>query len=116
MTFAIRNDGLGWRAVNGPDDVGPDEHYSADQPAPIAQDPKDAIRTQIRALESQYADAQAKVTRQALLALALERAIADPLAQGMTPQEVHSNLMTRDNGYKALYTLEQSIEELRGQV
>lgn len=28
MSYAIRNDGQGWRAVNGPGDVGPDEYYS----------------------------------------------------------------------------------------
>lgn len=28
MSYAIRNDLLGWRGVDGPDDVGPDEHYS----------------------------------------------------------------------------------------
>lgn len=28
MSYAIRNDGQGWRAVSGPDDVGPDEYYS----------------------------------------------------------------------------------------
>lgn len=33
MSYAIRTDGLGWRAVSGPDDVGPDEAYSDIQPA-----------------------------------------------------------------------------------
>ena len=28
MSYAIRNDKQGWRAVNGPDDIGPDEYYS----------------------------------------------------------------------------------------
>ena len=28
MSYAIRNDKQGWRAVDGPDDVGPDEYYS----------------------------------------------------------------------------------------
>lgn len=28
MSYAIRNDKQGWRAVNGPDDVGADEYYS----------------------------------------------------------------------------------------
>lgn len=35
MSYAIRNDGQGWRAVNGPQDVGADETFSANQPAPI---------------------------------------------------------------------------------
>lgn len=28
MSYAIRNDGQGWRAVSGPEEVGPDEHYA----------------------------------------------------------------------------------------
>lgn len=35
MSYAVRNDQRGWRSVNGPDDVGTDEHYSEDQPAPV---------------------------------------------------------------------------------
>lgn len=36
MSYAVRNDGKGWRAVNGPDDIGPDEFYSIEQPVPPA--------------------------------------------------------------------------------
>lgn len=36
MSYAVRNDGRGWRAVGGPEDVGPDEHYAEEQPAPVA--------------------------------------------------------------------------------
>lgn len=32
MSYAIRKDGQGWRAVSGPDDVGADEIYSETQP------------------------------------------------------------------------------------
>ena len=71
---------------------------------------------QIRALEQQYADAQAKVTRQALLALALDRAMTYPEAEGLTREEVHAFLMTQDNGYRALFTLEQQVAALRGQL
>lgn len=39
MSYAVRNDGLGWRAVGGPQDVGPDETYSAEEPAPILPAP-----------------------------------------------------------------------------
>jgi len=34
MSYAIRKDGKGWRAVNGPGDVGADETYSTSQPIP----------------------------------------------------------------------------------
>lgn len=32
MSYAVRKDGLGWRAVTGPDDVTKDEMYSPDLP------------------------------------------------------------------------------------
>ena len=39
MSYAIRKDGQGWRAVNSIADVGDDEVYSEDQPAPIVPPP-----------------------------------------------------------------------------
>lgn len=35
MSYAIRNDGLGWRAVESAADCGPDETWQEEQPAPI---------------------------------------------------------------------------------
>lgn len=46
MSYAIRKDGLGWRAVNGLDDVGADEVFSAEQPASIGPAAADVIRVQ----------------------------------------------------------------------
>ena len=50
MSYAIRNDGQGWRAVNGPDDVGLDESYSEIQPTPSTNQVKarqwDAIKAE----------------------------------------------------------------------
>ena len=38
MSYAIRNDGQGWRAVKGPEEVGPGETYSETLPEPsVAQ-------------------------------------------------------------------------------
>lgn len=71
---------------------------------------------QIRALEAQYADAQAKLTRQSLLALALDKACADPLAENLTRDQVHALLLAGDNGYSALWNLEQQVEALRAKV
>lgn len=39
MSYAIRKDGQGWRAVNGPEDVAEDETYSEAQPARATPDP-----------------------------------------------------------------------------
>jgi hypothetical protein len=36
MSYAIRKDGQGWRAVSGPDDVGIDETFSETVPVPNA--------------------------------------------------------------------------------
>lgn len=35
MSYAVRKDGQGWRAVNGPEDVGADEEYSETQPVTL---------------------------------------------------------------------------------
>ena len=39
MSYAVRNDGLGWHAVLNESDVGPDEWYSVDQPPPTEPPP-----------------------------------------------------------------------------
>lgn len=46
MSYAIRKDGQGWRAVNGPEDVGDNEVFSAEQPAPIEPASADVVRAQ----------------------------------------------------------------------
>ena len=44
MSYAIRNDGLGWRAVNSSDDVdAATEHFSENRPAEIAVTPEQII-------------------------------------------------------------------------
>lgn len=35
MSYAIREDGLGWRAVNGPEDILETEVFSAEQPPAV---------------------------------------------------------------------------------
>lgn len=49
MGYAVRKDGLGWRAVESAADVLADETYSAAQPAPYEETPAGkaaAVRTQ----------------------------------------------------------------------
>jgi len=75
-----------------------------------------SILEQIRALERQYADDQAKLTRQSLLVLALDKACALPQAAGMTRDQVHAYLMSQDKGYKALFNLEAQVALLRAQI
>lgn len=55
MSFAIRNDLLGWRSVNGPEDCTADEHYSESQP--VLPDPI-PTREQVEAMRlTAYANA-----------------------------------------------------------
>ena len=89
-----------------------DAEAEALRPTPPEPTPID----QIRALEQQYADAQVMMTRQALLVIALDKACADPTAAGLTRDEVHTVLMGGDNGYRALYLLEQQVSALRKQL
>lgn len=56
MSYAVRNDGLGWRAVSSMDDVGPEETFSAYPPPELPakhQAEKDEILTQARAVREQ---------------------------------------------------------------
>ena len=48
MSYAIRKDGQGWRAVNSQDDVADDEVFSETQPGPI-QPTQDDLAAMIRA-------------------------------------------------------------------
>lgn len=43
MTYAIKKDGQGWRAVNSSDDCTKDETFSEIQPLPITENPQIAI-------------------------------------------------------------------------
>jgi len=88
------------------------EEADALRPTPTPPTPAE----QIRALEAQYSDAQAKLTRQSLLTLALDKACTDPLAENLTRDQVHAFLLAGDNGYAALWNLEQQVEALRSQV
>lgn len=49
MSYAIRKDGQGWRAVSGYDDVGPDEIFSETPPLPSASQVKAAKWEAIKA-------------------------------------------------------------------
>lgn len=60
MSYAIRKDGKGFRSVNSPSDVGPDEAYATEQPGPIAPSPQELRATELNALFATYqADMQA---------------------------------------------------------
>lgn len=48
MSYAIRKDGQGWRAVNGPEDVAADETFSETQPPVPAPDPLTAYTAAIQ--------------------------------------------------------------------
>jgi len=57
MSYAVRNDGMGWRSVNGPDDVGLDETYSATVPP----DSLEMVQTtQTALMEQAYSNAVAQ--------------------------------------------------------
>tara|TARA_R110000868_G_scaffold85636_4_gene240735 strand:- start:687 stop:1055 length:369 start_codon:yes stop_codon:yes gene_type:complete len=79
---------------------------------------------QIRALERQYADDTAKITRQTLLMATVATAQARPeaaaLTAGMTQEEakatVTAYLVATDPGFKRMFELEQAIEPLRAQI
>lgn len=48
MSYAVRNDGQGWRAIDTQDDVGPDEHYSQVPPSIAERAPVSVTMRQAR--------------------------------------------------------------------
>lgn len=126
MSYAIRDDGLGWRAVGGPDDVGSDEFYSTTQPVPtpvtlvdiaaklcvqIDRD-SDAARLRIagdplRAIEYQLAEQEAAAYRAAGYSGAVGGAVqswAD--AKGWTAQAAADDILVVAAAWnQALYAL-----------
>ena len=88
-------------------------------PEPADVPPPPSTLEQIRALEAQYADAQAKLTRQVILSQALDKAMTYPEAAGLTRDQVHAGLMVingGNTGYATLFTLEQHVATLRAQL
>lgn len=49
MSYAIRKDGQGWRAVNSKEDCTKDEIFSETQPLPIAENTQFVINNESRA-------------------------------------------------------------------
>jgi len=87
MSYAVRNDGRGWRAVNGPDDVGPDEHYSAQQPAPVVQSVAETAKATIASLEEKQMREMARMLREGALKDAEKIALSD---YGLDPDQLYA--------------------------
>lgn len=74
--YAIRKDGLGWRAISSENEVTDDETFSAQQPAPIVIDPRASV--EVTAFQAHAAIARAGLYEQ------VETLMSDP----QTPLEV----------------------------
>lgn len=61
MSYAKRNDNLGWRSVSGPDDCGPDEAYSETQPV-LEPQPEQILASLTQAMQA-HLDAEAQTRR-----------------------------------------------------
>ena len=61
MSYAKRNDNLGWRSVSGPDDCGPDETYSETQPV-LEPQPEQILTSLTQAMQA-HLDAEAQTKR-----------------------------------------------------
>lgn len=116
-TSILRNDGACIPADPANTDYSAYLAWIAEGNTPDSVDPvpQPSALEQIRALEAQYADAQARLSRQSLLVLALDRACNDPAAAGLPRDDVHAYLLTADPGYSAMYNLEVQIQALRAQ-
>ena len=100
MSYAVRKDGQGWRAVNSAADISVDEDYADTQPAPITPDPKDAIRAQIKKLEQDQL--MPRATREFMLLFMESQFPASQLAQSI--------------GYQGMKAFDNQIKVLRDQL
>lgn len=49
MSYAVRNDGAGWRAVDGPEDCMSNEYWQAEQPPLVGNDASTVRAAEIKA-------------------------------------------------------------------
>lgn len=78
MSYAVRNDGAGWRAVNGPEDCGPDEHWQTTAPDSSSPTPAQLAAARIAEMKAALVQIDEDGARPA-------REIAAALASGQTP-------------------------------
>lgn len=83
MSYAVRNDKQGWRAVSGPDDVSADEWYSVDtppDPAPVEVGIQVKTREQVEA-DRLYAYANPVTGSDRFIAEAMAERLAGNIAK-----------------------------------
>jgi len=109
VSYAIRKDSQGWRAVNSIDDVLPDEDYSEDQPAPVAPNPDYAA--EIDALERQ--NLMPRATREFMLLMYSTTAAGQgiPPSQLLDPNDTHYS-----PAFAKLESLDLQIKALRAKL
>lgn len=78
MSFAIRNDGLGWRAVTSAEDLLPGESYSENQPVLL------------------FAYSPSEVSRFQALAALLQAGLLDDIEAYMTSADVFTQLAWKE--------------------
>jgi hypothetical protein len=106
MSYALRKDGLGWRAVNGPQDVADDESYSAVCPPCAQPSARQLILMQIDEMER--AQMLPRGPREALLAITMTLATT----QGATEAQLYSSNIA----YRKIKDFDSQISALRAQL
>lgn len=101
MSYAVRNDGKGWRAVSGPSDVGPDEQFATEQPGPMQPTQSDLAKTEIAKLL-----AGAGLSQKWQVQSAMASALALILVQGGTEEQAYAD----HPGYREAKDLLMAIE------
>ncbi len=115
MSYAVRTDGKGWRAITGPADVGPNEVYNEDQPALIELSAVDGAKAKIEALEAMQIRLMARFDRESKLIEAESLALSQ---FGLTPIQLYAigaeadaaTTATAAYSYKLLKDLDGAIK------
>lgn len=105
MSYAVRNDGLSWRAVNSADDCMPDEFWQESAPGPIAA-PAPTLQQLIDA-ECQKHGIANEVT--------LEGLLGGTLALAMLNGKTIEQLAAENAAFKLGMTLRATFAQWRAQ-
>lgn len=106
MSYAIRNDGQGWRAVGDAGECAADEFWQAEQPQPVAETPQQIILQKIDSIERQTL--MNRATREFMLALAEQQGVAT----GLSPTQLYA----ANVAYRTVKDVDNQIVALRSKL
>lgn len=111
MSYAVRSDGLGWRAVSDASECSVDEVWQNEQPSAPQPDPVQAVKNQITAIERDTM--MNRASREGLLLLIEKEAMREFSVDWPTAQ---AGLYAGNLAYRKVKDVDNQIAALRAQI